>query len=396
MKSGTRNTPAAESVKRIALLMGQDLGYCRGVFRGIHTYALHKKRWILRDVPPDEQILPSLREWQPQGIIAHLFDADFARRVLALKKPLVNITNTLVRLKAPLVEVDHLRVGQLAAEHFLERGYVNFGYLGSGWTGFSQQRERGFRRRLATAGHTLSSCYAAYLPRPPLASSWKTADRQVRDWLLALPKPAAILASNDVPARHLAETCRMLGLYVPEQVAVLGVDNDEVECLLCHPPLSSVVNPAEQIGYEAARLLDRLMSGRTPPRKPIYVLPTHVVTRQSTDVIAVADPDVSRAAAFIRDHAAEKIGVADVVLPLSMARRRLERRFRGCLGRTILEEIQRVRVERAKHLLAETDLPMPVVASRSGFSTPQRLAAVFRRATGQSPLVYRRQVRLRP
>ena len=396
MKSGTRNTPAAESVKRIALLMGQDLGYCRGVFRGIHTYALHEKRWILRDVPPDEQILPSLREWQPQGIIAHLFDADFARRVLALKKPLVNITNTLVRLKAPFVEVDHLRVGQLAAEHFLERGYVNFGYLGSGWTGFSQQRERGFRRRLATAGHSLSSCYADYLPRPPLASSWKTADRQVRDWLLALPKPAAILASNDVPARHLAETCRMLGLYVPEQVAVLGVDNDEVECLLCHPPLSSVVNPAEQIGYEAARLLDRLMSGRTPPRKPIYVRPTHVVTRQSTDVIAVADPDVSRAAAFIRDHAAEKIGVADVVLPLSMARRRLERRFRGCLGRTILEEIQRVRVERAKHLLAETDLPMPVVASRSGFSTPQRLAAVFRRATGQSPLVYRRQVRLRP
>jgi LacI family transcriptional regulator len=174
------------------------------------------------------------------------------------------------------------------------------------------------------------------------------------------------------------------------------VDNDEVECLLSHPPLSSVVNPAEQIGYEAARLLDRLMSGKAPPRQPIYVRPAHVVTRQSTDVIAVADPDVSRAVAFIRDHAAEKIGAAEVVLSLSIARRRLERRFRGCLGRTILEEIQRVRVERAKHLLAETDLPMPVVAGRSGFSTPQRLAAVFRRATGQSPLTYRRQVRLRP
>jgi LacI family transcriptional regulator len=396
MKRVERSVPEAGPAKRIALLMGQDLGYCRGVFRGIHAYALHQRRWVLRDVPPDGQILPSLREWQPQGIIAHLFDADFARRVIALRKPLVNITNTLTRLKAPLVEVDHLRVGQLAAEHFLQRGYVNFGYLGSGWTGFSKQREQGFRQRLAKAGRTLSSCYADYLPRPPLGASWKSVDRQVRDWLLTLPKPAAILASNDVPARHLAETCRTLGLFVPEQVALLGVDNDEVECLLCHPPLSSVVNPAEQIGYEAARLLDQLMSGRTPPRKPIYVRPTHIVTRQSTDIIAVADPDVSKAAAFIRDHAAEKIGVADVVLPLSMARRRLERRFRGCLGRTILEEIQRVRVERAKHLLAETDLPMPVVAARSGFSTPQRLAAVFRRAMGQSPMVYRHQVRLRP
>jgi LacI family transcriptional regulator len=309
---------------------------------------------------------------------------------------LVNITSTLSRLRAPLVDVDHLRVGQLAAEHFLERGYVNFGYFGSKWTGFSKRRERGFRESLAKAGHALSSCYADYLPRPPLGSSWKSVDRQVRDWLLALEKPAAILASNDVPARHLAEMCRVLELCVPEQVALLGVDNDEVECLLCHPPLSSVVNPAEQIGYEAARLLDRLMSGRQPPRKPIYVRPTHVVTRLSTDIIAVPDPDVSKAAAFIRDHAAENIGAADVVTALNVARRRLERRFRACLGRTILDEIQRVRVERAKHLLAETDLPMPVIASRSGFSTPQRLAAVFRRATGHSPVLYRRRMRLRP
>ncbi len=396
MKGRGRVTPPLGPVKRVALLMGQDLGYCRGVFRGIHAYAVHQRRWILRDSPPDAQILPSLREWQPQGIIAHLFDGEFARRVMALRKPLVNITNTLARLKAPLVEVDHLRVGQLAADHFLQRGYVNFGYFGSGWTGFSKQRERGFREWLAKTGHTPSSCYADYLPRPPLVASWKRVDRQVRDWLLALPKPAAVLASNDVPARYLAEMCRALGLLVPEEVALLGVDNDELECLLCHPPLSSVVNPAEQIGYEAARLLDRLMSGRQPPRRPIHVLPTHVVTRQSTDIVAVADPDVSQAAAFIRDHAAENIGVADVVLALSMARRRLERRFRGCLGRTILDEIQRVRVERAKHLLAETDLPIPVVASRSGFSTPQRLAAVFRRATGQSPTAYRRQVRLRP
>ena len=125
MKRTGRVTPPLGPGKRVALLMGQDLGYCRGVFRGIHAYAVHQRRWILRDSPPDAQILPSLREWQPQGIIAHLFDGEFARRVMALRKPLVNITNTLARLKAPLVEVDHLRVGQLAAcpsERPLSRG----------------------------------------------------------------------------------------------------------------------------------------------------------------------------------------------------------------------------------------------------------------------------------
>lgn len=383
-------------VQRIAILMGQDLGYCRGVFRGIHAYAVEKKNWVFRDGPPDERILAPLRQWQPHGIITHLFDLKFAGRVLAMHLPCVNTTSALSQLKVPLVEVDHREVGRLAAEHLLQRGFQHFGYFGSAWTGVSKEREQGFRKSLARAGHAVSSCYAEYLPRPPLQSSWTRVDRQVRDWLLTLPKPAAILASNDVPARHLVEICRQLDLRIPFDIAVLGVDNDELECLLSHPPLSTVVNPAEQIGYAAAKLLDRLMAGRRPPRMPIYVRPTHVVTRQSTDIIAVADPDVSAAAAFIRDHAAENIGAAKVVRALNVARRGLERRFRELLGRTILQEIQRVRVERAKHLLAETDLPMPIVASRSGFSTPQRLAVVFRQVAGQSPLAYRRQTQLRP
>lgn len=383
-------------VRRIAIVMGQDLGYCRGVFRGIHAYAVQKKEWVFRDGPPDERILTPLRQWQPHGIITHLFDLKFARHVLAMRVPCVNTTSTLSQLKVPLVEVDHREVGRLAAEHVLQRGFQHFGYFGSEWTGVSKEREHGFRESLARANHVLSSCYAEYLPRPPIQSSWTRVDRQVRDWLLALPKPAAILASNDVPARHLVEMCRQLDLRVPFDVAVLGVDNDELECLLSHPPLSSVVNPAEQIGYMAAKVLDRIMSGRNPPRKPIYVRPTHVVTRQSTDIIAVADPDVSAAAAFIRDHAAENIGVANVVRSLNLARRSLERRFRKLLGRTILQEIQRVRVELAKHMLAETDLPMPIVADRSGFSTPQRLAVVFRQVTDLSPVTYRRQARMRP
>lgn len=373
--------------------MGQDLGYCRGVLRGIHAYAAHHTNWVFRDAPADIRVLTALREWRPHGIIAHLFDPDLARQVVALRRPLVNTTGTLTELSTPLVEVDNPTIGRLAAQHFLQRGFVHFGYFGSSWTGFSLQREQGFRASLAEAGHSLSSCHAEYLPRPPVDSSWKRIDSQVRDWLTALPKPAAVLASNDVPARHLAEMCRLLAIRVPEQVAILGVDNDELECLLSNPPLSSVVNPSEQIGHEAARLLDRMMSGRKPPRRPVYVTPTRIVVRQSTDIVAVPDGDVSAAVSFIREHVAENIGVADVIRALGLARRRLERRFQSLLGRTVLQEIQRGRIEQAKRLLAETDWPMSAVAERSGFSTPQRLAVVFHQQVGESPTTYRHRSR---
>ncbi len=385
-----------DKTKRIALLMGQDIGYCRGLLRGIHTYAVHKNNWVFRDGPPDMPIIEALHEWRPHGIIAHLYNREFADKLIALRKPLVNTTSTLSHLKTPLVEVDHHEVGRLAAEHFLQRGFKHFGYYGSAWAGFSKQREEGFRHALAQGGYTLSSCYAEYLPRPPLNASWKRTDRQVREWLLQLPKPAAILASNDIPARHLAEMCRQIGLQVPYDIALLGVDNDELECLLSHPPLSSVVAPSEQIGYEAAQLLDRLMSGHRRPQKTIHVPPPHIVTRESTDIVAIADPEVSAAVAYIRDHAGENIGAAEVVQGLNMARRGVERRFRSFLGRTILQEIQRVRIERAKHLLAETNLPMPMIAVRSGFSTPQRLAAIFRQVAGQSPSAFRKSMRVRP
>jgi LacI family transcriptional regulator len=379
-------------MRRIALLMGQDIGYSRGVLRGVHNYAVHKTEWVFHDCPPDPQVLTPLKQWRPHGIIAHLFDPAFAKQLMALRKPVVNTTSTLLDWNGPLVEVDHLAVGRMAAEHFLERGFTNFGYFGSDWTGFSKLREQGFRNTLAEKGFSLSSCHAEYMPRPPLNQSWTHTDRRVSAWLAGLPKPAAILASNDVPARRLAEICHQLSIRVPEEIALLGVDNDELECWLSSPPLSSVVNPAEQIGYEAARLLDQWMSGERPANRVVLCQPPHLVTRQSTDITAIADPLVSTTLAFIHAHASENIGVAAVVRASRLARRSVERRFRELLGRTIHQEIQRVRIERAKSLLAETVLPVTTIARRCGFSTPQRLAAVFQQVAGESPSVFRRRV----
>jgi LacI family transcriptional regulator len=206
-----------------------------------------------------------------------------------------------------------------------------------------------------------------------------------------LTKPVGILASNDIPARDLAEMCRQVGLRVPDEVALVGVDNDRLQCGLAFPPLSSVAIPAERIGYEAARLLDRLMSGRRPPKKPLLLSPLHVVTRQSTDTVAIDDRDVATALTFVRHHAAENVTVAAVAKCAGVGRRVLERKFRSLLGTTVLTEIRRTRVQYAKELLSHTDLPIQLIATRTGFSGPQRLSLAFRQITGMAPSEYRRR-----
>jgi LacI family transcriptional regulator len=379
--------------RRIALLIGQDIGYTRDVLRGIQAYGRSQPDWIFRDGPPDPRILGPLKEWQPHGIIAHLFDKNLANRLVKFRAPLVNTTNTLNDLRVPLVEVDHARIGKMAAEYFLHRGFRHFGYFGSSWTGFSKDREAAFADRLAESGFRLDSCYAEYLPRPPIADSWKGVDVKAHAWLKALPKPVAILSSNDVPARELAEICRELELHIPEQVALLGVDNDDLECHLCTPLLSSIELGSERVGYEAAKMLHQLMERRPLKQRTILVPPLRIVTRQSTDTLAIQDNDVAAALAFIRNSAHEEINVDAILRGVPLSRRALERKFRDQLGRTVLEEIRRARLELAKSLLSETNLPMPTIATRCGFSGARRLAVVFRQIVGATPTEYRMRAR---
>ena len=377
---------------RIALLMGQDSSFCRDVLQGIRCYAINRKRWIFRNGPPHRDILGPLREWKPHGIIAHLFDAEVARAVMRMRRPVVDVACTLPKLKAPVVDVDHTAIGCIAAEHLLERGFLHFGFFGSGRAKYAKMREASFRKTLAAAGHEVSACYAEYMPQLSAAASWRNIDKKVERWLKGLPKPVAILAANDIPARDLADVCQRLDLRLPDDVAVLGVDNDEVECGLAHPPLSSIAIPAERVGHAAAKLLNRMMAGGKPPTEPIFLPPVRVVTRQSTDTLAIQDPAVSEALGFIRQHATDEgFDVDTVVTQVACSRRLLEHRFRDVLGRTILQEIRRVQVEIAKGLLTETSLKMSTIARRAGFANAARLCVVFRQVTGATPTDYRRQ-----
>jgi LacI family transcriptional regulator len=382
-----------ENIRRIALLLGQEIGYCREVLRGVQQYAVHRRKWVFRDAPPETDTLKPLREWQPHGIIGLFFHRDVANAVVKLKIPLVNTTSTLADWSIPLVEVDHDSVGRLAAEYFLEKGYRNFGFFGSAWTHVSRTREAGYRQRLAATGFELATCHAEYLPRPPVGASWRHVDDQVERWLRTLPKPVAILCSNDVPARDLADVCRQLELRVPQEVALLGVDNDELECGLTWPSLSSIELPGQRIGYEAARILDDLMRGKKQPAKPLFLPPVRVVTRQSTDTLAVENATVAAALDYIRANLSEEFTVDDIAAGAGVGRRDLERKFRAALDRSVLDEVRTARIDRVKQLLADTELSMAAVAQRAGFSGSRRMAVVFREVTGATPRQYRRRIR---
>lgn len=220
--------------------------------------------------------------------------------------------------------------------------------------------------------------------------SWNKEYRQLSQWLQGLAKPVGIMACYDIKAQQILDVCRELDLAVPEQVAVIGADNDDLLCNLSDPPLTSVIPNSHRAGYEAARLLDRMMSGQEVQNDGVLVRPLGIHTRQSTDTLAIEDADIAAAVRFIRQHATEGIQVGDVLKAVPLSRRVLESRFRKILGRTPHEEIVRQRISRVQQLLSETELSLREIAERSGFEHPEYLSVCFKQATGQSPSQFRK------
>lgn len=375
---------------RIALLLDRSLSFVRGVIQGIRDYAARRPQWIIRDGPPRPYMVNLVREWQPHGIIAGLVSPQMAHALMRMPAPLVDTAFALPGLDVPAADVDHAAVGQMAAEYYLERKFVSFAFYGSPSMRYAQIEEQAFRDRLAEEGYAVSSRHSEFLPDKGTALWRKSAQKTVR-WLQQLPKPVAVFACEDTPARYLADLCRQLGLRIPDDVALLGVGNDELECRLTAPLLSSIRVPSQQIGFEAAALLDRLMSGQPAPSKPVLLPPLRVVTRHSTDVMAIEDEIVQSSLQYIRQHACEPLRVADLAQALAVGRRDLERRFRRILGRSVLEEIHKARTEIAANLLGDTHLSIVAVARQAGFTSIRQLDVVFARVKGMTPTAFRNQ-----
>jgi LacI family transcriptional regulator len=301
----------------------------------------------------------------------------------------VDLSHHAVPFGLPRIASDDRQIGLLAAEHLRERGLRSFAFCGFADVRWSTRRRESFLEVLGfAAGVVFESSWDMAEARP-----WEQDQRAIGRWLQRLPKPVGVFACNDLRGLHVLDACRGVGLRVPEDVAVLGVNDDPMLCDLCDPPLSSVIPNPERIGYEAAALLDRLMEGELAGFEERLIPPLGVATRLSTDVLAIDDPRIADAVRFIREHACRGITVRDVLEQVPLARTALERRFRQYLGRSPQAEIRAVQIRHAQQLLAGTDLKIEGIAQIVGFEHPEYLSVVFKRAFGQTPGQYRREVR---
>lgn len=378
---------------QVGLLVDTATDWGRRMIRGIARYAEQQGGW---DIWLEQRCqhapgrLPS--GWRGAGIIARVADRAMARYLQAAPGAVVNVsTASIPGITFPTVAADLRAAARLAVEHLLNQGFRHFGYFAPLGISYVDIHYESFVQALAEAGHSCSLFTARRGAGPDVA--WQKRQRDLQRWLDRLPKPVAILTWTSDRGREVLYACRALELHVPEQVAVLGGDEDSLLCETCNPPLSGVALTSERIGYEAAALLHRLLKGQRPPADPILIQPTRVVVRQSTDILAIDDHDLAHAIAFIRGRAGVPTQVSDVLRAVPVSRTWLERRFQQTLGRSPAEEIRRVHIERAKYLLVDTDLPVPEVAAASGFRSREYLAYAFKQTTGLTPREYRTRIR---
>lgn len=376
-----------ETVHRphVALIVETSIHYGRQVLRGITRYLQSHQPWSVFLEQRELWTSPPgwLRRWRGDGVICRKTTPELARILRRAGIPLVDVSDVLPPVGVPRIISDDVTIGALAADHLLERGFGNFAFCGFGDQFWSTGRREGFANRLLGRGYPCTVFESSWVG--PSARSWEREQAQIARWLQSLRRPVGLMACNDMRGQHVLDACQRLDVAVPEDIAVIGVDDDAVLCNLCHPPLSSVVPNAERVGYEAAALLAHLISGGTPPRKPMLIEPVGVRTRQSSDVLAIEDPTVAAALRYIRERAFHGVSMKEVVRNSAMSRSVLERKFRHYLGHSPQAEIRSVQLKRVKQLLAETDLPLNEIAALAGYAHPEYMSVVFKRATGQTP-----------
>jgi LacI family transcriptional regulator len=378
----------------VALIIDPGSPYDRRIVRGVAEY-VHRAGldWSLYVEEDLAERLPDLNAWGGHGILANLDDHRIAAAVTSLGIPVVGFGGGYgfyeENQHLPYVCTDNRAIAQMGANYLLNLGFRRFAFCNeppTKFNGWAKERETAFVETIRQAGLPCEVFDGGVRP----ASHWRQSQLALQEWLLQMPTPVGLMACQDGRARHVLQACRTVGLRVPDDVAILGVDNDDLMCELTRPPLSSIEQGALRVGFEAASMLEKLILGQELSRRQISIPPKQVVTRQSTDVVAVADPDVAEALEYIREHACRPLHVNDVLELARMSRSTLESRFRESIGRTIHAEIRRIQIETAQRLLITTNLPIKEIVQRVGISSVQYFTSVIRNATGQTPGEIRR------
>lgn len=375
----------------MALLIETSNRYGRDLLNGVRDWMQEHERWAVHFTEQARLApLPGwLRTWQGDGVIARVDSPESAATLRKTGLPVVDVSAERNRSEFPRVSVDNGAVARLAAEHLLAKGFRHFAYCGDARFLWARERGAEFRRALARVKQPCAFFDGAV--REGRRS--EAEGRALAAWLEALPRPVGVFACYDGRAQQVLEVCQLRGWAVPDEIAVLGVDNDDVVCELCSPPLSSVQLNARRTGYEAATMLAQRMEGERASGTR-YVLPVRVVERQSTDVVSVPDARLAQALRFIREQVLTGIDVNDVLRAVPMSRTLLERKFKTVLGHSPHREIVRQRIEHVKRLLVDTDISIAAVADFAGFRDASYLSVAFRREVKESPYAYRARNRV--
>ncbi len=375
--------------KRVLLALGW---YDYRLHQGIEKYA-QEHGWHLYADLAREKVIPW--GWEGDGVLAWLGAGDdLAEFVISTRRPTVDFSLRRPQLKFPRVLEDHAHAARLVADHFVSRGFSNFLFYSDADNWSYEERGEGFVEALKATGR---ECAWLRWHRSPDFATGREEWRRKRKWLVSemrrAPRPLAVFAANDQQALDVLETCDSLGITIPEQVAIVGAENYLLAPDAMHVPVSSVDTNLETLGYRGAELLDQLMSGKPPPAAPIRVPARGVVVRRSSDILAIKHRGVARSLRFIWEHSHEPICVKDLVGVAAMSRRGMHKAFLENIGRTPGQELQRVRIERAKKFLAESNNKIETLAKMCGYQSINSFCIAFKRTTGMSAKRYRESIR---
>lgn len=377
------------ATRHVALLIETSNAYARALLTGVRRYVEARTGWsmYLGEHSRHETDFSWFDGWRGDGVLARIENPETAELVRRLDLPTVDLSAARLIPALPGVETNDDTIARWAVEHFEQRGLRHFAFCGDERFAWSLKRGAWFAEHVRQ--RELTAHEFQLMP-----SGRRATDRaRLAEWLHGLPKPVGVLACYDIAGQEVLEACTIADLRVPDEVTVVGVDNDELIGTLTSPPLSSIEPDAVRMGQLAAQILDEMMDGRPVEPGLRLIDPTRIVTRQSSDILAVDDPLVVRALRFIRDNADRNVKVDAVLREAGLSRRALDHRFERLLGRSVHAEILRVRMGRVAELLSSTDWTMQRIADRLGFSHSEYMSVAFKRYTGKSPGAYRRSVK---
>ena len=379
--------------RRIALLIESSTSFGRGLLRGISQYARVARNWEIYFEPSGaDESFPLLKRWEPHGLLVRVHNRRMGNRILNAGIPTVDLGYVIPDFFPWSLSNDQGEVGKAAGRHLLGCGFQHFAFCG--WGPKDPSASIWESKRFKSFAETVNRNVSRYSWPARLEDRvWKKEQIRLADWLANLPKPVGLFASNDMRASHVLSAARLANLRIPEEIGLIGVDNDEVLCDVLSPSLSSVALNLEGIGLRGAELLDGLLDGSDFEGRVIRVPPLGVVSRQSTDVVATDDEVVLQAVRIMKEKLGDGIDVSDVISMLPVSRKTFEVRFKSALNRTPLAELNRLRIDRARQLLRETDWPVKAIAGECGYRYLEGFHAAFRRIDGRTPGEFRRQMR---